>query len=697
VILRYNLDVRRSIWIASAAALIVAGAVAALWWTRRASTRERPVDRDWSAIVASIAGDGTVGTRDDDAAHARFSDVFGVAVASDGTIFISDGGEVPRIRRLSPDGIVATFAGGRRGFADGVGAAAMFDSPSGIAIDGTGTIFVADTGNNAIRRVTPDGRVSTVATDGLNGPIGIAVDRSGHVIVTDTYNDRISTIAADGTVETIAGGSVPGALDGAAAEARFNTPSGVALDAGGTIYVADTGNGVVRTISPAGTVSTSAMPADGLFRPTGIATGSTGDVFVTDDRGRIVEIRQDGSSRIVAGSRPAYADGTGGDARFRRLAAIAAASPERLIVADAGNALLRVVAARLRIGFHAPLVPHIDPRFDADGFAWQPLLWPIDPMDGPHEIAGTMGEARGGEGGERFHAGIDVHADEGTPVRAVRDGLVAAPIAVSDFGTLNESVRIGALAYVHVRVGRDQSGRAFDDPRFVPTYDDRGVVVGMRVKRGARFSTADVIGTVNPFNHVHLNVGWPGEERNPLLFRLVQFEDTVPPTIPRGGVRLYDENGKLLKARFKGRLLVHGRVHIVVDAWDQVNGNESRRRLGLYKLGYQLLKEDGSPAPGFEAPRITLLFDQLAASPDAARLVYAPGSGIPFYGRRRTRFLYDVTNTLGHGVASSGIWDTDATPSGNYILRVIAEDVRGNQATANRDVRVTTVSPSPSP
>src|SRR5207302_8500841 len=138
-------------------------------------------------------------------------------------------------------------------------------------------------------------------------------------------------------------------------------------------------------------------------------------------------------------------------------------------------------------------------------FRWQPLLWPIDPMDGPHEIAGTMGEARGGESGERFHAGIDVHADEGTSVRAVRDGFVAAPIAVADFGTLNESVRIGAVTYVHLRVGRDRHGRALDDPRFVATRDDRGAIVGMRVKRGARFTTADVIGTVNAFNHVHLN------------------------------------------------------------------------------------------------------------------------------------------------------------------------------------------------
>ena len=113
----------------------------------------------------------------------------------------------------------------------------------------------------------------------------------------------------------------------------------------------------------------------------------------------------------------------------------------------------------------------------------------------------------------------------------------------SDFGTLGESLRIGPVAYVHLRVGREKGGPVLDQSRFAGSYDPAGILVGMRVKRGARFATGEAVGTVNAFNHVHLNVGWPGEEHNPLLLRLVQFEDTVPPTIPRGGVRLYDEQG----------------------------------------------------------------------------------------------------------------------------------------------------------
>jgi hypothetical protein len=273
-------------------------------------------------------------------------------------------------------------------------------------------------------------------------------------------------------------------------------------------------------------------------------------------------------------------------------------------------------------------------------------------------------------------------------VLAVRAGVVAAPLATAEFGTLGESLRIGPITYVHLRVGRTKGGPVFDQSRFAGSYDPAGVLVGIRAKRGARFSTGDAVGTVNAFNHVHLNVGWPGEEYNPLLLRLVQFEDTVPPTIPRGGVRLFDEDGRPFTRLVKGRLVVHGRVHAVVDAWDQANGNVRRRRLGLFTLGYEVLHDDGSPVPGFERRRDTMVFNRLNIAPDAARLVYAPGSGIPFYGSRATHFLYAVTNTFRDGVAVPGVWDSRILVPGPYTLRVHAADVRGNEALANRDVRV---------
>ncbi|MGQ0734019.1 MAG: gluconolaconase, partial [Acidobacteriota bacterium] len=425
-----------------------------------------------------------------------------------------------------------------------------------------------------------------------------------------------------------------------------------------------------------------------LVRPVALAIGPVGgEIYVADDRGRIVAIAPDGTSRTVAGSTPGFRDGAGEDARFRRPSGLALDHPGRLIVADRGNALVRLVAARSRLGFGPPPSPLIAPAFDADAFRWQPLLWPVEPIDGPHEIAGTVGEARGAAA-ERLHSGIDVRVEEGTRVIAVRDGAVLSPIAATDFGALEESLRIGPLAYVHIRVGRLRRNDPFDDERFVPTFDLAGTLVRMRVKRAARFRAGETIGTVNAFNHVHLSVGWPGEEHNPLNFRLPQQDDTIPPTIVRGGIRLFDEQGTPFTRRERGRLTVSGRVQVVVDAWDQMNGNRPNRRLGLYSLGFQVLTADRTPAAGFDTPRQTMSFDRLSADPETARLIYAPGSGIPFYGRRTTRFLYIVTNTFRGGVAATGVWDTASLPVGDYTLRILAADRAGNEARANRDLAV---------
>ena len=120
------------------------------WWVWP-QRRDAPLDREWPAVVATLAGDGIAEWRDGNIVHARFADPFDVAIAADGTIFVSDG-VAHRIRALRPDGTVTTIAGGERGFADGPAAEARFDTPSGLALDASGTLYVADTGNNAIRR-----------------------------------------------------------------------------------------------------------------------------------------------------------------------------------------------------------------------------------------------------------------------------------------------------------------------------------------------------------------------------------------------------------------------------------------------------------------------------------------------------------------------------------------------------------------
>jgi hypothetical protein len=189
--------------------------------------------------------------------------------------------------------------------------------------------------------------------------------------------------------------------------------------------------------------------------------------------------------------------------------------------------------------------------------------------------------------------------------------------------------------------------------------------------------------------HVHMNLGPPGAESNPLALPFRGFSDHFAPRISRDGVQLFDEAGARLTEKRDGRLVLRGLVRVVVDAFDQVDGNQARRRLGLYKLGYQLLHTDGSPAPGFEQPHVGIEFDRLPPDREAPKIAYADESGITVYGSKETRFLYEVTNTVRHGRAERAAWDTTTLPPGDYTLRILAADFNGNEATENRDVPVT--------
>jgi sugar lactone lactonase YvrE len=694
----YTVDVRRVVVAVVVIVVVVFASSAVSVWQQLQPSRIPPLEQNWQATVAVLAGDGVPGSADGIGTGARFSEPFGIVAAPDGTIFVADAGQSHLIRRVAPDGLVSTVAGGARGFRDGAGTSAAFSTPSGLALAADGTLYVADTGNHAIRRITPNGSVSTLAGDGtpgdadgpahqarFNGPIGLAVAPDGRILVTDTYNDRIRVIDVNGIVTTLAGSGLPGADNGVARDASFDTPTGLALDARGILYVADTGSDTVRVVDMNGRVTTPAWAhGDGFFRPLGMAVGPDGELYVADEGGRIVAIRTDGAIRTLAGGGVGFRDGSGATAQFRRPSGIALLRPGHMVVADAGNALVRVVTAISQAGLQPPTSPSVRPRFDADAFGLAPLLWPLAPLVDPHEVAGSFGEVRGDEQ-ERFHRGIDVRVEQGARVYAVRDGIVASPISNDGVGALDEWLRIGDLAYIHIRAGR--TGNALlDSSRFVATYDGRKLL-RLRVKRGAQFATGDLIGTVNRFNHVHMNVGWAGEEQNPLRFRLVRFEDTVAPTIPRDGIRVYDESWRLLTTRVHDRLLVAGRVRVVIEAWDQTDDNTPSRRLAPYELGYQVLQEDGSPAAGFEKRRASLRFDRVGPNPAASQMVYGAGSGIPFYGGRRTRYLYIVTNRLDGGQASEGFWDTGRIPSGHYTLRAWATDVSGNAV--ERDLLVT--------
>lgn len=670
----------------------------AMWWMRPPPAPPRV---DWRLRAGVLAGTGDSTSRDGTAETAGFEEPAGLARRADGTLLVADG---DRLRAIAPTGVVSTVAGDAPGFRDGVGRAARFSTLTGLVVAADGAAIVSDTGNHALRRIDGTGGVTTLAGTGrpglvdgpagaaaFDGPMGLALDGQGRLFVADAYNDAIRLVAPDGLVTTVAGGQGPGFADGVGSLARFDTPTAIAVHPSGDLIVADSGNGVLRRVEPdTGRVTTLPLAGVALSVPVAVVATDAGVVFVVDERGAVVRRAPDGTGQVVAGGAgQGFATGLGSAARFTRPSGLAWLAPDRLVLADGGNALVRLLSDPLVPSLAPPASPWIAPRFDAGRFRLLPLLWPVAPFDGPHEVAGTHGERRGVDGAERFHTGVDIRMPRGTSVHAVRPGRVSSPLGNGGVGTINEWLRIGEVTYVHILAGRGPGDRSLDARRFAATVGPDGRLARLRVRRGARFATGEQVGTVNAFNHVHLAVGRPGDDHNPLDLRLLRFEDRIAPTIAPGGIRLYTAAGQPLDVSRDGRVLVHGRVQIVVDAWDQADGNVPWRRLGLHTLGYQLLHPDGSSAPGFEQPRITQRFDRLGTDSDAPRLVYAPGSGIPAYGSRRTRFLYVVTSSLADGTASWGAWDTRLLPPGDYVVRVHAADIAGNVALARRDLPVT--------
>ena len=489
--------------------------------------------------------------------------------------------------------------------------------------------------------------------------------------------------------------------DGAGAAASFDTPTGLAALADGSVIVADTGNDALRRIGPDGAVTTiSSVDMSGaaspLWRPLGVAAGSLGRLYVTDARARVAELVPDGGRRVLAGAHPGFADGLGTAALMREPSGIAVARDGRVVVADTLNGLVRVLDLTDRLGPWTPAPPSLAPGFDLARFADVPLVWPLDPQDGPHEVAGTLGEPRGnpgGDGRERFHAGVDVRADIGLAVLAVRDGTISSVLPTGAFGTLNEFLTVGPMTYVHIRVGRDMSDSPVGAWATVLADPATGKPARVRVRRGTHVSAGETIGTVNRFRHVHLNVGPSGEEANALLVGLPGLVDTVPPVIAPRGITLTDLDGRPLTARTRNRVVVSGPVRVIVEAYDQMDDSPPRRRLGVYRLGYQVLMPDGTPTPDFVHPRIAITFDRLPQAADAPPSLYAPGSGIPFYGMRTTRYRYLVTSRVEHDTVVEAPWEP-RLPPGDYVLRAVAEDAAGNVAVAGRDLPIA-VEPAP--
>jgi hypothetical protein len=381
--------------------------------------------------------------------------------------------------------------------------------------------------------------------------------------------------------------------------------------------------------------------------------------------------------------------GSDGTVQLNGPRGIAVARDGSLVVADANAHRLHRLAPP-RAGEAAPVLarPPLQRRT-------APMPWPLGPQDTVHEVVGVMGEVRGTYGGDsrdHFHAGLDVAGDVGATVLAILPAKVTDPYANWGFNNLGEGMSVGPLSYIHMRVGRDPQGRALD-PRFQIQREEtangkpNGKAVRVRVPRGTRFAVGDKLGTLNALAHVHLDYYQGGSLVNALTLPFTGFTDTVTPTISR--IALYDTAGKRITAK-KGQPLrlerTLGELQIVVNAYDQVDGNLARRKLGLYKLGYQVLRADGTPPPGFEQPVITQVYDRLPRNPDAVKAAYAPTSGITVYGSASTQFDYALNNRLRDGRIETGSWRIADLAPGEYLLRIHAADYAGQVAQNGRDL-----------
>jgi len=322
-----------------------------------------------AGVVTTLAGSGVSGFADGTGNTAEFNSPTGVAVNSEGTVYVVDFYN-HRIREITPAGVVTTLAGsGVRGFADGTGDTAKFNSPYGIEVNSEGTIYVSDTGNNRIRKITPAGVVTTLAGSGVSGfadgpgtdarfdlPRGITVDSMGTIYVSDEGNNRIRKITPAGVVTTLAGSGVAGFADGTGDTAKFDNARGIAVNSEGSIYVSDTGNNRIREITPTGVVTTFAgsgvagfadgTGTDAQFNyPAGIAINSEGTIYVSDTKGqRIRRITPAGVVTTLAGSGVAgFADGTGTAAQFNVPHGLTVDPSGALYVAELTNNRIRKI------------------------------------------------------------------------------------------------------------------------------------------------------------------------------------------------------------------------------------------------------------------------------------------------------------------------------------------------------------------
>ena len=322
--------------------------------------------------VSTFAGTGMAGYMDGGASAALFNNPEGVSVDTKGNVYVSDSFN-DLVREISSTGNVTTIAGNQSaGLVNGPTAlTSEFYAPSGSVVDAQGNVYVSDQGNNVIRKITPLGVVSTYAGTGaagyrngavdsahltstsdslakFNSPQGLCIDASGNIYVADRGNNVIREIMPNGRTKTIAGNAVKGFIDATDAAAFFNSPTGVAIDAKGNLWVTDQGNSALREISSSGVVTTifgSPNQENLLGYPSAITIDSQGNLYIADETGRIFEYTTGGVLNLLAGAlnSSGFNNGLGAVALFNYPQSIAIDASGNLYVADQYNNCIRKI------------------------------------------------------------------------------------------------------------------------------------------------------------------------------------------------------------------------------------------------------------------------------------------------------------------------------------------------------------------
>jgi uncharacterized protein (TIGR03437 family) len=380
-----------------------------------------------------------------------------------------------RVRTVNAAGTINTFAGGGQiGYGGDGGAAvgAFLQEPASVAADSNGNLYIADTGNMRIRKMTPDGNIRTVAGNGqagfsgdegpatsaaLNRPSGVAVDAAGNLYIADTLNDRVRKVNGSGVISTVAGRQGATALGdgGPATSARLSIPSGVALDASGNLYIVDRGQNRVRKVTAAGTISTLAgtgtqgFSGDGgpaasaaLAAPESVAVDAAGNLYITDtSNSRVRKVTPGGQISTVAGGGAGIALGDGGPATSAVLlqpTGVAVDSAGNLFIADTSHNRIRKVSLD---GTISTVVGNGSGGFSGDGGS---------PTQA--SINGSRGVALDGAGR------LFIADTTNNRVRMVRfDGTGARPEVTGVANAANYERRIASATWIAIS-GRNLSG-----------------------------------------------------------------------------------------------------------------------------------------------------------------------------------------------------------------------------------------------